>query len=59
MNLYKVHNLPTAHLELKIQDTYELEGKYFATLMHEMYVALPNEENIRLCVVSKGSSLPI
>ena len=22
--------------------------------MHEMYVALPNEENIRLCIVSKG-----
>ena len=54
MNLYKVHNLPTVHPELKIQATYELEGKYFATLMHEMYVALPNEENIRLCIVSKG-----
>ena len=54
MNLYKVHNLPTVHPELKIEATYELEGKYFATLMHEMYVALPNEENIRLCIVSKG-----
>ena len=58
MNLYKVHNLPTVHPELKIQATYELEGKYFATLMHEMYVALRNEENIRLCCV-QGSSLPI
>ena len=54
MNLYKVHNLPTVHPELKIQATYELEGRYFATLMREMYVALPNEENIRLCIVSKG-----
>ena len=54
MNLYKVHNLPTVHPEIKVQANYKLEGKYFATLMHEMYVALPNEENVRLCIVSKG-----
>ena len=54
MNLYKVHNLPTVHPGIKVQANYELEGKYFATLMHEMYVALPDEENVRLCIVSKG-----
>ena len=54
MNLYKVHNLPMVHPEIKVQANYKLEGKYFATLMHEMYVALPNDENVRLCIVSKG-----
>ena len=53
MNLYKVHNLPTVHPKLKVQANYKLEGKYFATLMHEMYVALPDKENVRLCIVSK------
>ena len=31
-----------------------LEGCYFATLKHDMYVTLPDEENIRLCIVTKG-----
>ena len=44
MNLYKVHNLPTVHPKLQIQAQYELEGKYFATLKHNMYVALPDEK---------------
>ena len=54
MNIYKVHNLPTVHPKLQIQAQYELEGKYFATLKHNMYVALPDEENVRLCIVNKG-----
>ena len=43
MNLYKIHNLPTVHPKLQIQAQYELEGKYFATLKHNMYVALLDE----------------
>ena len=43
MNLYKIHNLPTVHPKLQIQAQYELEGKYFATLKHNMYVALPGQ----------------
>ena len=54
MNLYKVYNLPTVHPELQIQASYELKGCYFATLKHNMYVALPDEENIWLCIVTKG-----
>ena len=54
MNLYKVHNLPTVHPVLQVQANYELEGKYFATLKHNMYVALPDEENVCLCIVTKG-----
>ena len=54
MNLYKVHNLPMVHPVLQVQANYELEGKYFATLKHNMYVALPDEENVHLCIVTKG-----
>ena len=54
MNLYKVYNLPTVHPELQIQASYELKGCYFATLKHNMYVALPDEESIWLCIVTKG-----
>ena len=53
MNLYKIHNLPTVHPQLHIQASYELEGYYFATLKHKMYVALPDKENVRLCIVTK------
>ena len=54
MNLYKVHNLPTVHPKLQIQVQYELEGKYFTILKDNMYVALPDEENVRLCIITKG-----
>ena len=54
MNLYKVHNLPTVHPILQVQTNCELGGKYFATLKHNMYVALPDGENIQLCIVTKG-----
>ena len=54
MNLYKVCNLPMVHPQLQVQANYKLEGKYFATLMKGKFVALPDEESIRLCTVSKG-----
>ena len=54
MNLYKIHNLPTVHPQLQIQASYELEGHNFTTFKHNMYVALPDEENVRLCIVTKG-----
>ena len=44
MNLHKVHNLPTVHPKLQIQAQCELEGKYFTTFRHNMYVALLDEE---------------
>ena len=53
MDLYKGHHLPTVHPVLQVQANYELEGKY-ATLKHNMYVALPDEENVCLCIVIKG-----
>ena len=43
-----MHNLPTVHPVLQVQANYELEGKYFATLKHNMYVALPDKENVHV-----------
>ena len=54
VNLYKVHNLPMLHPQLQIQVIYELEGAYFATHMHGMYATIPNETDIKLCLMSQG-----
>ena len=54
MNLYKVHNLPILHPDLKVEMTYELEGKYFATLMQGMYMTIPDETNIKICQMTQG-----
>ena len=32
MNVYRVHNLPTLHPSVKIQFTYQLEGKFLAVV---------------------------
>ena len=54
VNLYYVHNLPMLHPTLEIQVEYELEGTYFATHMHGMYVTIPKESDIKLCMMTQG-----
>ena len=54
MNLYKIHNLPMLHPELKVQAMYELEISYLATLMEGMYIALPDATDIKLCMMTQG-----
>ena len=49
MNVYRVHNLPTLHPELKVQFTYQLEGQYLAISKNGIYAALPAAEDIRIC----------
>ena len=39
MNVYRVHNLPTLHPELKVQFTYQLEGQYLAISKNGIYAA--------------------
>ena len=34
MYLYKVHNLPALHPKLNIQFTYQVAGKFLATVKH-------------------------
>ena len=54
MNIYKVHNLPTLHPDLKVQFTYELEGEYLAISKNGIYAALPSAADIRICEATDG-----
>ena len=58
LNMYpfKVHNLPMLHPQYEIQVEYELESAYLATHMHGMYVTIPKEMDIKLCMMSQGHS---
>ena len=54
MKVYKVHNLPALHPKLGIQFTYVLEGTYLAIDKHNLYVALPTENDIKICMATQG-----
>ena len=54
MDLYKVHNLPVLHPDLKIQFTYEIEGEYLAISKGELYAALPTPRDIQICMATEG-----
>ena len=54
MDLYKVHNLPMLHPTLQMHVQYEIEGPYLATLMDSMYITLPTDIDIRLCLMTRG-----
>ena len=54
MNLYKIHNLPMLHPELKVQAMYELGISYLATLMEGMYIAIQDATDIKLCMMTQG-----
>ena len=54
MDLYKVHNLPMLQPTLQMHVQYEIEGPYLATLMDSMYITLPTDIDIRLCLMTRG-----
>ena len=54
MNVYKVHNLPTLHPELKVQFTYDLEGQYLAISKNGIYAAIPAPWDIEICQATDG-----
>ena len=54
MSVYKVHNLPTLHPELKIQFTYQLEGDYLAISKDGIYAAIPAKADITICQATNG-----
>ena len=54
MNLYRVHILPMLHPTLQMHVQYEIEGPYLATLMDSMYITLPTDIDVRLCLMTKG-----
>ena len=52
MNIFRVHNLPLVHPEYHTSAKYKLEGEYLAIGKEGMYVALPDEDSIKICIMS-------
>ena len=50
LNIYQVHNLPAIPPEQEIESLYQLENKYFAIGRHGLYVTLPTEQSVRICL---------
>ena len=54
MRLYKIHNLPSLHPELKVEVNYVLEGNYLAIHKDGEYAAIPTDREIQVCQVTRG-----
>ena len=52
LNIYRVHNLPSIPPGQEIAATYQLEGDYFAIGKHGVYVTIPTERAVQLCIES-------
>ena len=50
LNIYQVHNLPAISPGQEVAALYQLESKYFAIGKHGMYVTLPMEQSVRICL---------
>ena len=53
MNIYRVHNLPALQVKLGVAAEYIL-GDYIAVDQHGLYVALPDEKEMQICLTSQG-----
>ena len=52
LNIYRVHNLPSIPPGQEVAATYQLEGDYFAIGKHGVYVTIPTEKAVQLCIES-------
>ena len=52
LNIYRVHNLPAIPPGQELAATYQLEGDYFAIGKHGVYVTIPTEKSVQLCIES-------
>ena len=50
LNIYQVYNLPAIPPGQEVAALYQLESKYFAIGKHGMYVTLPTEQSVRVCL---------
>ena len=50
LNIYQVHNLPAIPPGQEVAALYQLESRYFAIGKHRMYVTLPTEQSVRVCL---------
>lgn len=54
MEVFRVHSMPALNQNESIRASYEIEGRYLAVGKHGMYVALPEAEDIHMCLVTAG-----
>ena len=52
MNIFKIHNLPLVHPECHVSAKYKIEGDYITVDKKGMYVALPEENSLQICLMS-------
>ena len=52
LNIYRIHNLPSIPPGQEVAATYQLEGDYFAIGKHGVYVTIPTERAVQLCIES-------
>ena len=52
MNIFKIHNLPLVHPEYHVSAKYKIEGDYITVDKKGMYVALPEENSLQICLMS-------
>ena len=50
LNIYKVHNLPAIPPGQEVESLYQFESQYFAIGKHGLYVTLPTEQSVRICL---------
>ena len=50
LNIYQVHNLPAIPPGQEVESLYQLESEYFAIGKHGLYVTLPTEQSVRICL---------
>ena len=50
LNIYQVHILPAMPPGQEVAALYQLDSKYFAIGKHGMYVTLPTEQSVRICL---------
>ena len=50
LNIYQVHNLPAIPPGQEVESLYQLENEYFAIGKHGLYVTLPTEQSVRICL---------
>ena len=53
LNIYQVHDLPAVPPGFEVEAIYQLESEYFAIGKHGIYVTLPTEQSVRICLQSE------
>ena len=54
LNIYQIHSLPALQPTLGVIARYQMENKYIAIDDHGLFVAMPDEIEVRICLVTRG-----